>query len=325
MPLPRAALALIVICVLTAAGCGDDANDDTAAKTRPTIELALDFTPNAAHAPIFAAVDSGADRKHGIRLSVRDPGDTPDSLKLVAGGRAQVGILDIHDLAVARAKGVDVVAIGALVQRPLAALLAHPSIRRPRDLEGKTVGVSGLPSDPAFLRAIVEADGGDYETIRQITIGFKAVPALIARRVDAVPAFWNAEGVALDQRGVEVRQFRVEDFGAPVYPEVVLIAMRETVEQRPKELKAVLETLADGIDDVRARPDDVVKLVAERANTNDTGLIEAQLEATAPLFEPPVRLDRAILERWADFDDRIGIVDERPDVDRAFALGLAAP
>jgi putative hydroxymethylpyrimidine transport system substrate-binding protein len=75
--------------------------------------------------------------------------------------------------------------------------------------------VSGLPSDPAVLRAVVEGDGGDYEKIRQVTIGFAAVPNLIQKNIDAVPAFWNAEGVILRQRGASIREFRVDDYGAP--------------------------------------------------------------------------------------------------------------
>ena len=35
-------------------------------------------------------------------------------------------------------------------------------------------------------------------------------------------------------------------------------------------------------------------------------------------FPPGLRLDRDVLEQWADFDARIGIVDRRPDVQRAF-------
>ena len=71
-------------------------------------------------------------------------------------GKVDLGVLDIHDLAIARAAGTDVVAVGALVGKPLAALVAQPDVARPRDLEGRTVGVSGLPSDPAFVKAIVE-------------------------------------------------------------------------------------------------------------------------------------------------------------------------
>jgi NitT/TauT family transport system substrate-binding protein/putative hydroxymethylpyrimidine transport system substrate-binding protein len=37
-----------------------------------------------------------------------------------------------------------------------------------------------------------------------------------------------------------------------------------------------------------------------------------------PVFADGLRLDRAVLERWADFDAEIGLVKERPDVARAF-------
>jgi putative hydroxymethylpyrimidine transport system substrate-binding protein len=316
----RQAAVAVLVALVALAGCGGD--DDASTAPRP-VDLALDFTPNAVHAPIFAAVDSGADRENGIRLRIRNPGSGPDALKLVTGGRVLVGILDIHDLAIAREQGADVVGIGALVQKPLAALLAQPDVERPRDLAGKTVGVSGLPSDPAFLKAIVGEDGGDHERIRQVTIGFKAVSALLSKRVAAVPAFWNAEGIALQQRGVRIRQFRVEDYGAPAYPEVVFFARRDTVERRGDDLRAVLRSIAEGTEQVVARPEESVERVAKAAGTTDVKLIRAQLAALRPLFSPPVKLDRRTLDAWAAFDERIGLVEKRPDVERTFAFDLA--
>jgi putative hydroxymethylpyrimidine transport system substrate-binding protein len=134
------------------AGCGGGAADRA---PLPTVVLSHDFVPNAVHAPIFTAVRRERDREHGIRLRIRRPGGGPDVLKLVAAGRVELGVLDIHDLAIAREQGTDLVALAALVARPLAALIARSGIRRPRELEGLVVGVSGLPSDPAFLRAIL--------------------------------------------------------------------------------------------------------------------------------------------------------------------------
>ena len=312
-------LALLAAALLAAAGCGSD--DEPAAPR--TVDLALDFTPNAVHAPLYAAVRTGADRDEGVRLRIRPPGKGPDSLKLVSSGRVALGVLDIHDLAIARERGSDVVAVGALVQKPLAALLAQPRIRRPRDLAGRTVGVSGLPSDPAFLRAIVEHDGGDYARIKQVTIGFNAVSALSTGRVDAVPAFWNAEGVALEQRGRPMRQFRVERYGAPPYPEVVLITSRRTLERRRKDIAGAVAAIEAGVRATLADRGAAVRDVARASRATDTALVRAQLDAVAPLFSPPVRLDRAVLERWATFDAQIGLVDERPDVNRAFVFSLA--
>ena len=306
-------------CALAIAGCGED--DTEPERTLPAVEVALDFTPNPVHAPIYAAVRTRADRENGIRMTIREPGEGPNSLKLVAGGRALIGLLDIHDLAIAGEEGVDVVGVGALVQKPLAALLAQPGIERPRDLDGRTVGVSGLPSDPAFLEAIVEHDGGDYRSIKQVTIGFKAVSALLARRVDAVPAFWNAEGIALEQRGRPVRQFRVEEYGAPPYPEVVVITSRKSLETRRKDVAAAVAALADGVDAVLADKDASVTDIAAAAEA-DEELTSAQLDAVAPLFRPAMRLDRTVLERWAAFDERIGIVERKPDVAKLFAFDL---
>jgi putative hydroxymethylpyrimidine transport system substrate-binding protein len=299
---------LIVLCL---AGCGGSSADDAPDR----VTLALDFTPNAVHAPIYAA--SG----HGIDLRIRKPGSGPDSLKLVASGRADLGILDIHDLAIAKARGADVVAIGALVQKPLAALVGQPGIDRPRDLEGKVVGVSGLPSDPAFLRAILEHDGADYRRVKQVVIGFSAVTRLLSRRVDAVPVFWNAEGVALREKGLDVSEFRVEDYGAPSYPEVVLITSRKTLEARRDVLKRTVAAIDDGVAEARAHPAAVTEKIAAAAQTDDLALMRAQLDATLPLLG--TRLDRDVLERWAAFDAEIGIVKAPPDVDGAFDLTLA--
>ena len=47
--------------------------------------------------------------------------------------------------------------------------------------------------------------------------------SLISGRIEGVPAFWNAEGVVLRERGVPIHEFRADAYGAPRYPEVVLV------------------------------------------------------------------------------------------------------
>src|SRR3954469_16614765 len=210
MGLRRAlAILLLALAARPAAGCGGDASSSSstgrADASLPRVQLALDFTANAVHAPIFTAVRTGADRAHGVHRVIRRPGAGPDALKLLASGRLELGVLDIHDLAIARERGIDVVGVAALVRSPLAALVARAPIARPRDLEGRDVGVSGLPSDPAFVDAIVAHDGGRASRLHLVTIGFNAVSFLVAGKVQAAPVFWNAEGVALHRRGVAVR------------------------------------------------------------------------------------------------------------------------
>jgi NitT/TauT family transport system substrate-binding protein/putative hydroxymethylpyrimidine transport system substrate-binding protein len=319
---PAALIALFVLAAALA-GCGSDDAPAGGEREARRVTLSLDFTPNAVHAPIYAAARDGRDRREGVDLQIRKPGPGPDALKLITAGRVDLGVLDIHDLAIARAQGADLVAIGALVGKPLAALIGQPGLQRPRDLEGKTVGVSGLPSDPAFLRAILEHDGADYDRVKQVTIGFSAVARLLSRRVEAVPAFWNAEGVAMRARGRDVSEFRVEDYGAPPYPEVVLVTSRKTLDAERDALRRTLRAISAGMEAALAEPDRAAQEIAEAAESNDVELTREQLDAVGPVFARGLKLDRAVLERWADFDAQIGIVDERPEVDRAFDFSLA--
>src|SRR4051812_10604449 len=261
-----------LLAVLALGGCG---SAEAVHPPAPPLTIALDFVPNPVHAPIYMAGDA---------LRIRKPGSGPDSLKLVSSGKVELGVLDIHDLAIARAAGSDLVAVGALVGKPLAALVAQPGVHRPRDLEGRTVGVSGLPSDPAFVKAIVEDDGGDADKIKEVTIGFNAVSRLLTKRVDAVPVFWNAEGVELKQRGLAAREFRVEDYGAPAYPEVLLVTSRATLDKQRARIAGALDAISAGLDATRAKPDDAVAIVAKAAETKDTKLVKAELDAVLPIF-----------------------------------------
>lgn len=311
-----------VVALLLAAllvGCGSSGGSDGGGAEK--VVVALDFTPNAAHAPIYEAVRRGFDLDRDVQIEIRAPGSAPDSLKLLAAGKADLGVLDIQDLALARERGADLVGVAALVQRPLGAIIALPEIKRPRDLAGHRVGVSGLPSDPAFLRAIVEGDGGDFSSLDLLTIGFAAVPNLIQKKVDAVPAFWNAEGVTLRRRGVPVNIFRVDEFGAPRYPEVVLVTSRRTLERRREAVVSTLEAIAAGTRSVLADPAPVVDRIAEAGST-DPGLVRAQLAAVRPAFSPPLTLNRAVLERWATWDAEHHLLDKRPDVAATFVFGL---
>src|SRR5204862_7711108 len=105
---------------------------------------------------------------------------------LVAVGRAGMAVGDIHGLGLARERGEDLVGVGALVQRPLASVIAGPKVTRPRQLEGRRVGVTGVPSDDAVLRAVVQGDGGNILKVSKEEIGFNDVLALLTAKVGAV-------------------------------------------------------------------------------------------------------------------------------------------
>jgi putative hydroxymethylpyrimidine transport system substrate-binding protein len=319
----RARPFLLAGLLLLAAGCGGSTGGD-----RPDEQatLLLDFTPNAVHSGIYVASDRGFDTAEGVKLVIRKPSASTDALKLLQGGRADMAVLDIHDLGLAREKGRDLVGVMAFVQRPLAAVLAQPAIRSPRDLEGQRAGVTGLPSDSAVLRSVVQGAGGDPRRVRETTIGFEAVKALLARRVAGATAFWNVEGVALHARRPGMREFRVDDFGAPAYPELVLCVTRATLEDRRSLVRATIRALQRGYTDAQQDPESAVSTMLAREPGLDRAALSAQLDAVAPAFTAGAdefgQLRPATLHAWNLWDVRFGILKRPIDVTRAFDTTL---
>jgi ABC-type nitrate/sulfonate/bicarbonate transport system substrate-binding protein len=314
---------ILLAALLALAGCGGTTGSD-----RPNREatLLLDFTPNAVHAGIYLATSRGYDDAEGVQLEVRAPGASTDALRLLQGGRTDMAILDIHDLGLARQEGADIVGVMALVQRPLAAVLAQPEIKRPRDLEGRRTGVSGLPSDVAVLRSVVAGDGGKPDRVRTTTIGFEAVRALLGGGVAGATAFWNVEGVALLAQRPEMNEFRVDDYGAPAYPELVLCVTRRGLEEDRAVIEATIRALQRGYVQAQNDPESAVSALVDADSGLDREAAQAQLDAVAPAFTAGARgygeLQEDVLEAWARWDVEFGILDELPDTGRAFDTTL---
>jgi putative hydroxymethylpyrimidine transport system substrate-binding protein len=319
-------LLLVLACLAALPGCGGTTGED---RPDEAATLLLDFTPNAVHAGIYVASARGFDTAEGVKLQIRKPSASTDALKLLQGGRADMAILDIHDLGLARERGRDLVGVMALVQAPLAAVLAQPDVRSPKELEGKRAGVTGLPSDSAVLRSVVEGAGGDPDRVRETTIGFEAVKALLARRVAAATAFWNVEGVALRARRPGIREFRVDDYGAPGYPELVLCVTRQTLQDKPSVVRAAIRALQRGYAETQNDPESAVSTMLDREPGLDRAALSAQLDAVAPDFTAGAaefgELQPRALREWAAWDVRFGILKRPIDVNRAFDTSLARP
>ena len=93
----------------------------------------------------------------GLDVSIDTPSDPAAPLKLVAAGSVDLAISYEPEVALAREQGLDVVAVGALVNRPLTSLiwLRESGIKGVADLKGKTVATAGIPYQDAFLKTIL--------------------------------------------------------------------------------------------------------------------------------------------------------------------------
>ncbi len=327
---PALAVALAVFALAPAtAGCG---SGSSSAPQGQDATLVLDFTPNPIHAGIYSAVARTFDDGEGVHLHVIAPSASTDSIKLLKTGRANFAILDIHDLAIARERHQDIVGIMAVVERPLAAVIAAPQITNPRQLQGKVVGISGLPSDTAVLDSVLAGAGADPRKVSTATIGFNAVAALLSHRVAAVTAFWNDEGVTLQRQHPGYHIFKVDQYGAPAYPELVLCATRSSLREDPGLARAVVRTLVRGYGVTLTDPEGSAADLESQVPALDPKLVSSELSADGGAFVAPDgkfgQLTLGTLRQWSRWEARFGIVRRPPDVlrmfDPRFVAGTAA-
>jgi putative hydroxymethylpyrimidine transport system substrate-binding protein len=303
------ALLAAVLASIGLAACGGDGAEPGAPRGAT---LVLDFQPNAVHAGIYAALREGYYRRAGVDLQVQQPSAATDAPKLLEAGRAQFAILDIHDLGIARERGLDVVGVLPIVRRPLAAVIAanRNRVRRPRDLDGRTVGVTGLPSDDAVLDSVAQAGGADPASIHRVTIGFQAISALASGEVDAATAFWNAEGVTLHSLGVPTREFRVDDYGAPRYPELILCTGPELIGADPELVRSMVEATQRGYALATESPgralDDLLAEAPDLRRAEQKAQLAALLGARALGTRPP---PESVLDAWLEWDMEHGILE----------------
>jgi putative hydroxymethylpyrimidine transport system substrate-binding protein len=269
------------LATLALAGCGSSATGPVHAT------LVLDFVPNAVHAGIYRALAAGYYRRAGIDLQVIPPSSTSTTLELIDAGKAQFGLADGIDVAEQIALGRDAKAIMAIVQRPLGApiALANEHLRSAADLVGKTVGITGVPSDRAALDTAVAHAGGDPAKVRVVTIGFDGVAYLEAGKIAAFTGYWPDDGVSLQVSGYPITVFKLDANGGPAYPGLVAFTTRSLIARDPSLVRAFVRATVHGYEDTLRDPQRSLAALLARNPSIQPKLARASLAAYLPVFD----------------------------------------
>ena len=284
-PIRRLTCALLVVaCAVTVAACGEK-TESTNAPKRESVRVMLDFFPNADHAGLYAAQGTGAFRKAGLDVALQAPSDPSAPLKLLAAAKVDLAISYEPELLLARDKGQQLVAVGALVQKPLTSVMSigRKAIADPRELAGKTVGTAGIPYQSAYLKAILGKAGVDPGRVKEVNVGFNLVPAMLSGRVDAtLGAFWNYEGVQLAQQRKRPKIIRMEKAGVPTYNELVIVARRDDLDtEGGAKVRRFLRALAQGMKALKQDPATGIDPLLRANRDLDRKLQEASVKAVS--------------------------------------------
>src|SRR5579862_5462821 len=266
------------------------------------VTLTLDWTPNPDHIGFYDARDTGIFSRVGLDVTIRPPSDPTAPLKLVGVGRSDLAVSYEQEVFFAAAKHLPVVAVAAVVPQPLNSFMSiEPQVRSLRDLRGRTIGITGVPSDYATLKA-----AGLAGKAKVVNVGYNLLPALLAHRVDAVLGVYrNVEGIQLQLRGLQPTIIPVDRAGVPSYDELVIVAnsdrLRSDATYRDDVRRFVTAFLA-GTSAARSHPAQALSIMA-RVTASPMTFLSRALPATLELLSGPHGVGCLSSESWQHFGD----------------------
>ena len=255
------------------------------------VTLTLDWTPNPDHVGIYDAQATGLFTRAGLDVAIHAPSDPTAPLKLVGAGESDLAVSYEQELFFAAAKGLPVVAVAAVVPQPLNSFMAiEPTIRSLHDLNGKTIGITGVPSDYATLDTALHTAGLTRADVKVVTVGYNLLPSLLAHRVDAVLGVYrNVEGIQLQLRGLHPTIIPVDKAGVPTYDELVLVANKTRLHNDPayqSKVHRFVGAFLAGTADARTHPAKALAILT-KVTASDPKFLARATPATLRLLAGP--------------------------------------
>lgn len=209
------------------------------------------YPPVADMWPFFVAKTQGFFEKRGIDMQLQAVGVSSNAPAALISGSADLAFITLPTLLPAIENGLDLVVVGGAVvadDTMVTSIMTKPdsAISKPKDLEGKKVGVPGIG---AFVNVLINEwlskNDVDYKKVTYVEVPFpQMMDTLRAGNVDAVAP-------------VEpfVTRIKTADVGVPKFPYArqvgkdyrigVTVASRKFATENPDVIKGVKEALAE--------------------------------------------------------------------------------
>lgn len=279
---------------------GAEGNSSQGVKELKKVTFALDWTPNTNHTGLYVAREKGYFAREGLEVEFVQPPENGAEV-LVASGKAQFGMSFQDSLAPAVAGGsaLPVTAVAAVIQHNTSGIVSRKGegMDRPRGMEGKTYATWDMPIEKAMVRAVVEADGGDFGKVKLIpSTVTDEVSALRSKSVDAIWIFYAWAGVKMETDGLETDYFAFSDLN-PVfdYYTPVIIAGNDFLKTDPEAVRGFLRAAGRGYEDAVKNPAEAAKILCAAAPELDPELVAASQEYLAGQY-------MAEVPRWGYID-----------------------
>jgi ABC-type nitrate/sulfonate/bicarbonate transport system substrate-binding protein len=226
------------------------------AQGKTAIKFALLTQPGVWDAGIVAAVDQNFFDQEGLEVSFVSPATPADGLKLLASGGVQFATAHSTEVITARSRDLPVVSIATNHQFGTAGIMVPTGlgVTNLKQLEGKTLGVTGIPFNKIMLEYSLKSAGADLSKVKIVTVGFAPIPLLLSNRIDGLgdaitwsePAMYNAQIKKAPGDKSTYKYFAFYENGVPRYYTLGVVADERNLAKDPELAKKFLRAWSKG-------------------------------------------------------------------------------
>lgn len=289
----------------------------------------LDWYPNAVHSFLYIAEEKGYFEDEGIEVDIQFPANPTDPINLAAAGKVTMGITYQPDVIIAKTEqDIGIKSVGALVRSPLnhVAFLEESGIESPKDLEGKTVGFTGIPLNEAMLQTMMESDGADFSKTKMVDVGFELNTSIVSEKADAaIGVYINHEVPLLKHEGFNPAYINPTDYGVPSFYELVVVTSDDTWKKDQENIEAFWRAAGKAFDDMEKNPEEALVILLKHQDEGNFPLIAAvereSLSVLLPKMKSPGKFGEQDEETWqltADWMQKVGLVHKVANLDGIF-------
>lgn len=267
------------------------------------LTVILDWFPNPDHAPLIIAKQQGFFKEQGLDVDLIGPADPNDPPKLVAAHKADLGITYQPQFLEQVDRGLPLICIGSLIDKPLNSLVALKSsnIKTMADLKGKRIGTTSGGLSSVMLNVILNNAGLTAKDVEIINVKYNLTQALLSKKVDAVTGVMrNYEIPLMETKQHHLVTFFPEDNGIPNYSELVFITNNDQV--KDKRFPRFLAAIKKAVEYLDEHPEESWKLFSKAYPESNNAVNHDVWFATLPYFsEDPASIDMKDWMQFANF------------------------
>lgn len=308
----RLAWVIALLAVLPA--CKGKAESGSGSK----LKVQLNWVPEPEFGGLYAARDEGAYKKAGLDVEIVSGGAGVPVIQLVASGQADVGVVGGDDVEIARARGVDVVAVFATFQHSPLGVMVHGArgLAKLDDLKSGTLALEpGLPFG-AWLKkkygfagvTLVPYDGG--------------VAHFLTDKDYAQQCYVTSEPIAAKKKGADAQVFSAKETGFDPYTNVLIVRADALKGDKRKTIAAFVAATREGWTRYLADPKPANATMSKLNSAMDAATFDEVAHTQEPLVKGEAELGTMTAARWKTLGDQlvdIAIIQKAPAPESCFA------